>query len=255
MSHYEIYALKFAGPFVRPEAFLLWLRDWERTERIHYYIWCAKGPKATVVVDSGLSPQMAKERQLEGYENPAEVLRRIDVEVEQVRHVILTHLHWDHANGVILFPRATFYVQEAEYRFWIHDPVARTPPFLELLDPDSREALSRLETSGRLVLLPGEEEILPGVRCVPAPGHTPALQAVILETSRGAAVLGSDCAHLFRNFREQWPSILIADLAAWIKSYQRLADLASSPDLLFPGHDARMLEDFPMVATGVSRLV
>jgi hypothetical protein len=91
MSDYEIYALKYAGPFVRTGAHLMWYRDWDTVEKIYYYIWCIKGGGRTVVVDTGVTPALAQERDLEGYMNPAEVLARIDVKAEDVRHVVITH--------------------------------------------------------------------------------------------------------------------------------------------------------------------
>ena len=102
MTEYEIYALKYAGPFVRTGAHLMWYLDWDKTENIYYYIWCIKGGGETVVVDSGLTPQIAKNRELEGYINPVEVLSRLGVKAEEVRHVIVTHMHFDHAGGVSL---------------------------------------------------------------------------------------------------------------------------------------------------------
>ena len=74
MPQYEIYALKYAGPFVRTGAHLMWYRDWEALEKINYYIWCIRGGNQTIVVDYGVTPALARERELEGYVNPAEVL-------------------------------------------------------------------------------------------------------------------------------------------------------------------------------------
>jgi glyoxylase-like metal-dependent hydrolase (beta-lactamase superfamily II) len=255
MSDYEIYALKYAGPFVRTGAHLMWYRDWDTEEKINYYIWCIKGAGEIVVVDTGVTPALALERELEGYVNPAEVLARIDVKAEDVRHVVITHMHFDHANGVSLFPRATFYVQEEEYRFWADDPVATRPPFASVSDAASTAYLASLEGSDRLVLLKGDQQIMPGINCLLAPGHTVALQAVAVHTARGTAILGSDCAHVFRNYHEDWPSVLIVDLVGWMRTYDKLREAASAPDLLFPGHDRRMLEDFPQVAKDITRLV
>jgi glyoxylase-like metal-dependent hydrolase (beta-lactamase superfamily II) len=255
MSDYEIYALKYAGPFVRTGAHLMWYRDWDTEEKINYYIWCIKGDGQTVVVDTGVTPALAQERELEGYVNPAEVLARIDVKAEDVRHVVITHMHFDHANGVSLFPRATFYVQEEEYRFWAGDPIAARPPFASVSDAASTAYLASLEGSDRLVLLKGDQQIMPGINCLLAPGHTVALQAVAVHTARGTAILGSDCAHVFRNYHEDWPSVLIVDLVGWMRTYDKLREAASAPELLFPGHDRRMLEDFPQVAKDITRLV
>jgi glyoxylase-like metal-dependent hydrolase (beta-lactamase superfamily II) len=255
MPQYEIYALKYAGPFVRTGAHLMWYRDWETLEKINYYIWCIKGAGETVVVDTGVTPALAQERELDGYVSPTEVLARIDVKAEEVRHVVVTHMHFDHANGVSLFPQATFYVQEEEYRFWSGDSIAARPPFASVSDNASTAYLSSLEGTGRLNLLKGDHEILPGIQCLLAPGHTVALQAVAVNTARGTAILGSDCAHVFRNYHEDWPSVLIVDLVKWMKTYDKLRKAASAPDLLFPGHDRRMLDDYPPVAEDIVKLV
>ena len=93
------------------------------------------------------------------------------------------------------------------------------------------------------------------MRCLPAPGHTPGLQAVAVNTKRGTAVIGSDCGHVFQNYRESRPSCLICDLPAWIASFERLKSRVSSPELLFPGHDRRMLSEYPAEGDSVTRLV
>ena len=85
---------------------------------------------------------------------------------------------------------------------------------------------------------------MPGIEVIYAPGHTPALQAVAVKTKKGIAILGSDCAHLFRNYKEDWPSCFIVDLVAWMKSYDKLRKKVTSINLLFPGHDPIMLENY-----------
>jgi glyoxylase-like metal-dependent hydrolase (beta-lactamase superfamily II) len=155
---------------------------------------------------------------------------------------------------VDLFPNATFYIQEEEFRFWLKDPIAKRPPFQFVSDDSSQAYLSSLEDTERLVLLKGDQEIFPGIECVLAPGHTVALQAVAVNTAKGTAILGSDCAHTFRNYREDWPSALIFDLAAWMRSYDRLRAKASSLEMLFPGHDALLAENYPEVARGITKL-
>ena len=255
MPEYEIYALKYAGPFTSSGAFLMWRKDWEKVVQRNYYFWCLRGAKETVIVDAGVSPELARERNLAGYVSPAEVLSRIGVKAEEVRHLILTHIHWDHSSGTGLFPNATVYVQEAEFNFAIKDPIADRPPFRATADQKSKAYLASLEGTKRLVLLKGDEEILPGIECLLAPGHTVALQAVAVNTAKGTAILGSDCAHTFRNYQEDWPSCLIVDLVGWMKTYEKLRKKASSPDLLFPGHDPLMSANFPKVAEDITRLV
>ena len=255
MKEYEVYALKYAGPLHGSGALTMWMSEWDKVVERAYYFWLIKGEDDLVVVDAGVSPNTAEERGIAGYVNPQEMLLRVGVDSREVRNVILTHLHWDHANGINLFPNARVYVQQKEFRFWTEDPISSRPPFKLVCDDDTRERMNELEGSGRLVLLKGDNEILPGIECLLSPGHTIGLQAVAVQTGEGTAVLGSDCGHTFRNYQEDWPSALITDLVEWMKTYDRLRSWVTSMDLLFPGHDPLMTANFPAVAEDVTRLV
>jgi glyoxylase-like metal-dependent hydrolase (beta-lactamase superfamily II) len=179
----------------------------------------------------------------------------MDISVEQIDNVILTHLHYDHAGGTDLFPNAQFFVQESEYRFWTEDPVVQRAVFQQVSDQVIFERIKALREAGRVTLVRGDREVLPGITCLLSPGHTIGLQAVAVETAKGTAILGSDCAHLFRNYEEDRPSILINDLPAWLASYDKLKAHVSDPSLLFPGHDMLMSKNYPEVAEGITRLV
>jgi glyoxylase-like metal-dependent hydrolase (beta-lactamase superfamily II) len=254
MSKYEIYCLLNAGPFDCSGALLMWLQNWDKQEQINYYFWCIKGGNEHVVVDSGVKPELAEAEQFPGYTNPVTLLSRIGVNAAEVRHLVITHLHWDHFNALDLFPKAKIYIQRKEYDFWQKDHTARRAAFQLLTDEKVLAHLATQEVSGRLRLLDGDEEILPGVECILASGHSAGLQAVAVETSQGTAVLGSDSAHVFKNFEEDWPTPIISDMSAWLRSYDKLRAKASSPQLLFPGHDLRLAEDYEKVAEGVTRL-
>ena len=254
MSEYEIFAVKYAGPFTSSGAFLMWRKDWEKQVQRNYYLWCVRGEKGTVIVDAGTSPELAAKKNLHGYENPADVLSRLGVKAEEVRHLIITHLHWDHASGVGLFPNAAIYVQEREFNFAVRDPIAGRPVFAPQFDAASMAYIQSLEGTKRLVLVRGDQAVLPGIECLLTPGHSVALQSVAVQTARGTAILGSDCAHTFRNYQEDWPSCLIVDLVGWMKSFEKLRKKASSPDLLFPGHDPLLSTGYPETAPGVTRL-
>ena len=97
--------------------------------------------------------------------------------------------------------------------------------------------------------------ILPGIELIFAPGHTPGLQVVAVNTTKGTAIAGSDCAHIFQNYEEEIPSCFITDMVSWMKTYDRLKARASSLNLLFPGHDIKMFTQYPKVAEDITRLV
>jgi len=255
MSAYEIFALKYAGPREGPAALVLWNREWDQTFKRSSFIWCIKGPAGPIVVDAGVEPAMAEKMGLPGYVPPPQLLAGLGVEAAQVKHLILTHLHWDHVNGLKYFPQATVYLQESEYEFWSKHPLSRRPVFQLPFDQSAVRHLEVLKQNKKLVLLKGDTEIMPGIECLLAPGHTVGLQAVAVSTKKGTAVLGSDCGHTFRNYREDWPSVFITDLKAWLESFDKLRAKVSSLELLFPGHDPLMTDNYPVVAENVTRLV
>lgn len=252
---YEIYAVKYAGPFTRPVAKVLWNMDWEKETTVNYYLWVVKGNGEILIVDCGVAPALAQKMELNGYINPVQVLARIGIEASQIKRAVITHINFDHISGIELFPNATFYVQQKEFDFWIKDPLAKKAPFLMYTDPVGNGHLARLEGTDRLVLIKGDQEVRPGIELLLAPGHSPGLQVVAVNTVKGIAILGSDCGHIFKNYEMEIPSCFIIDMVAWMKTYDKVKARVSSLDLLFPGHDMKMLTDYPKVAEDITRLV
>jgi len=115
--------------------------------------------------------------------------------------------------------------------------------------------MAELEGTDRLLLICGDQKIMPGIELLFCPGHTIGLQTVAVNTAKGTAIVASDCLHVHRAFRENNTSILITDLIAWIESYDKLRAKATSIHLVFPGHDMAMATDYPWIAEGVTRLV
>ncbi|MGA9761453.1 MAG: MBL fold metallo-hydrolase [Gaiellaceae bacterium] len=100
------------------------------------------------------------------------VLAREEIDPGSVDTVIVSHGHADHfwggvrADGRPLFTSARYWMQRSEWQHWL---TGDNP------EPDHaenfRKALLPLEE--RFTLLDGEREIVPGIRCLPAPGHSP----------------------------------------------------------------------------------
>jgi glyoxylase-like metal-dependent hydrolase (beta-lactamase superfamily II) len=251
---YEIYALRYAGPVTSSQALLLWNQDWEQAVRRGYFFWCLLGPEGPVVVDCGLTPERAVQRKLPNYTPPAQVLAGLGVAPGEVRHLVLTHLHWDHCGGAEIFSQAQVHVGLAEWEFWSQSPLAGRSILSVLHEPDDLAPLRAAQEQGRLHLHPGDAPLAPGLELLAAPGHSPGLIALQAATKEGQAVVASDCGHTFANFAQDWPSMFIFNLPAWLESMQRLRGRVSSPELLFPGHDLKMSQDYPEVAPGVTRL-
>lgn len=256
---YEIYALKYAGPFPRKLAMMLHNVGWDENVEANYYIWVIKGKGETIVVDAGCGLTLANARKLKGFVNPVDVLARIGVNGSNVTKVIITHMHFDHVGGMEMFPqafpKAKFYVQKREFDFWAKHPFAKRPPFHHVADDLAIKATADLEGTDRLVLICGDQKIIPGIELLFSPGHTIGLQTVAVNTAKGTAIVASDCLHAHRAFKENNTSIFITDLIAWVESYDRLRMKATSIDLVFPGHDMSLATKYPKVAEDVTRLV
>ena len=160
------------------------------------------------LLDTGLgNKEDQKFRDIYGVDNAGaggrtaleDALREVGFGPDDVRWVINTHLHFDHAGGNTYrdeggrvapsFPRATYLVQRGELDFARHT--------------NERTAASYLAhnfASIEFRLLDGETEVLPGIRCLPTPGHVPYHQSVLIESAGERACFVADlvptAAHL-----------------------------------------------------------
>jgi glyoxylase-like metal-dependent hydrolase (beta-lactamase superfamily II) len=256
---YEIYAAKYGGPLVRKVAIVLWNVGWDEDGPINYYVWAikAKGGEITLV-DLGPSPAQGAARKVPGFVDPIDVVARIGATADSVSKVIITHMHWDHVGNIAgylrAFPKAKFYVQKREFDFCVKNPVAQRKPVVVVFDPAASKIVGDLERSDRLVIVDGDVNLAPGIDLLFAPGHTLGLQVVRVNTAKGPAIVGSDCAHVFRGYREDNPSVFIMDMPAWIQTFDKVKSKAAI-DLIFPGHDVLMHQGYPIVAENVTRLV
>jgi glyoxylase-like metal-dependent hydrolase (beta-lactamase superfamily II) len=147
-----------------------------------------KAGREILVLDTGFGDTLT-ERQIKiyGLGQPSQwdnELAAKAIKPEQVTGVIFTHAHADHAIGALKagkdglpelrFPNAKYYVQKREWR--------------DAMNPNERTAatylvdkLRLIEDSGKLVLLDGDEELFPGISVKILGGHTPGMQAVIID--------------------------------------------------------------------------
>jgi N-acyl homoserine lactone hydrolase len=136
-------------------------------------------PDGLVLVDTGMidSTPEIEDMQPTPHPLPDELVSRVAI-------VVNTHLHFDHCGGNRLFPGVPIHVQRRE-----------------LADARTQEDYTIREwvdfPGATYVEHDGEAEILPGVRLVPAPGHTEGHQIVVVETDEGPVVLGGDVGYSF----------------------------------------------------------
>ncbi|HEX6953232.1 MAG TPA: MBL fold metallo-hydrolase, partial [Agromyces sp.] len=104
-----------------------------------------------------------------------------DLELDRIDLVVNTHLHADHCGGNHLFAGRPIHVQRRELDDARHE--------------DEYTLREWVDAPGvTYVPLDGEFELLPGVRMVPAAGHTRGSQIVVVGTGDRPVVIAGDAA-------------------------------------------------------------
>jgi N-acyl homoserine lactone hydrolase len=137
-------------------------------------------PEGRILVDTGMidsTPELDAEWGVRF--NP-------DLIPRDVLCVINTHLHFDHCGGNRLFPGVPIHVQRAE-RAAARADAYTIPEWVDF------EGATYVEHDG-------EADILPGVRIVPTPGHTPGHQSVLVSTREGLVVVAGDVGYTWGQF-------------------------------------------------------
>lgn len=159
-------------------------------------------PDALVLIDNGVgNKEDEKFRGIYGIENEGtptrleDAIRDAGFSPDDVDIVIDTHLHFDHAGGNtfrddegevrLAFPRARYIVRRGEWEY-AH---SRNERIRASYLPHNFEPVER---AGRLELIDGEPEIVPGVTLLHTPGHTPHHQSVLLRSEGESACFLAD---------------------------------------------------------------
>lgn len=213
-----------------------------------YSYLCANTGEHQVLVDMGagdyLAPRTGKLLQSMG---------AAGIDPAEIDTVIITHAHPDHIGGALddggrpVYGNARYYISADEWHFWFSGAsVAKAP---ERFVRFARKFLKPLRD--RTNLVEGQAEIVPGVRVIPAPGHTPGHIVVELTAAdQSLMYIGDTVIHPLHLEHPKWHPIydILPEEAA--ASKHRIFDRAAARGALVMGQH---FPPFPSLGTVVKK--
>jgi glyoxylase-like metal-dependent hydrolase (beta-lactamase superfamily II) len=179
---------------------LMWQRKWQPDEMNRLRAACnsvlIRGGEKTVLIETGIGNKLNdKMRKIYGHEEKLlQSFEQAGVAPEDIDVVINTHLHFDHCGWNTIyrdgkplptFPKAHYYVQEGE---WRHGQLQTERDRISYISDNYNPLIE----SGKMTLLRGDQQLLPGISVRIFKGHTEYMQAVIIESQGKKACYISD---------------------------------------------------------------
>jgi glyoxylase-like metal-dependent hydrolase (beta-lactamase superfamily II) len=131
-----------------------------------------------------------------------ENLRASGYQPEQVDEVLLTHLHADHVGGIapggkVAFPNAIIRSSKLDADYWLNDANEKAAhDFLRPMFEGDKASLKPYIAAGKYQPFEGEQEMVPGIRAIPAPGHTPGHTSYLIESRGQKLMVWGDIVHV-----------------------------------------------------------
>ena len=165
------------------------------------------------------------------YQKPEERLENqlalCGVKPEEIKTVVMSHMHLDHAGGLYLFKHADVYVPKADFMYaqtMVHlspDPAAHGAYIKEDLEVPIKQ----------YHLVEDDCELVPGVELINLPGHTPGLLGMVVHLDSGVYILPQDCLYTSQNYGPPAKgSGVIYDSIAFFQSIEKVRKLQKKYD-------------------------
>ncbi len=259
-ENYEVYALSFASvAHPSPISLMADKGPDKDSMNIDFMIWLIKGNNGkNILVDAGFLNDMedAKGFDIGKYMRPDSTLLKLGLKATDITDIIISHPHWDHIDGVGLFPNAHVWMQKEDYNYFVSTAWQKGGNHGGFNKRDVRMMLD-INLAGRLTLVDGDDkEIIPGIKVYTGSRHTFNSQYALVQTGTNKIILASDNIWIYYNLEHLAPASKggTFDPTAYVKSMQRMKTLVTDTKYIIPGHDAKIFSIFPTVAEGVVKI-
>jgi glyoxylase-like metal-dependent hydrolase (beta-lactamase superfamily II) len=257
---YDIYALKYFGLHSVPVSELSMGASKKDTMDMYFMFWLIKGNNGkNILVDAGFLSDLDIVKELHGsfYIRPDSVLSELNIKADEITDIILTHPHWDHVDGVSLFPKAHIWIQKEDYNYFVGEAWQKEGRHGGFYKRDV-DSLVSLNITGKLTLVDGDDkEIIPGIRLYTGSRHTFNSQYALVQTGGDKVILASDNIWIYYNLdhlkSSPYPDGTF-DTTAYVRSMQRMKTLASNIKYIIPGHDPAIFSRFPMIKPDIVKI-
>jgi len=253
---YQVYIVHYGTLDNYPMPYVIYLASAAESTPMDMAVWVIKGHGHVILLDTGCSEMMAKQWNVKGWVRSDQAIKKLGIKPEEVTDIIVTHMHWDHANNCNLdyFPNAKIWIQKSELAF-VATESGQNPQARIAIQKDDVMRMIRYNWEGHVQLIDGTAEIYPGVTCYLFPRtHTFGSQAVTVNTASGTVVLASDLVYRFDNIEKMTGIGTGLDMYECYKALVAITKMASSKDLIVPGHDSSVYERWPTPGNGVAEV-
>jgi N-acyl homoserine lactone hydrolase len=227
-----------------------------------YSVIAPQADNKIILVDTGFaSGRSMTGRAFADFEDPITILAKIEREPKDVRTIVMTHLHFDHAGNIDAFPEATIVVQRYEYDSWKRvlkhigdEPRDKTNWVLSSINLDDFIRFDRAIADGRVVFVDGPHDLCPGITLhLAADSHTFGSQWIEVATPDGTYVVAGDAVASFANLERMWPpGYHQGNCWSLLDCYGRIKATVGHDrlDRIVPGHDMELFRRAPSWTKG-----
>ena len=209
------------------------------------YIWLILGGDKPILVDAGLTNIEEMNRGAahvlrepitqKKNESGTVQLRKFGLTPDDIGHVFITHLHFDHVDDLLNYKNAKVYIGKKEWEgattsapTWGHGKIMHE--------------FSNTPSCRKRLVLVEDQQVLPGIESFWVGGHTPGSMAYRVNTEHGKVVLTGDTVSLLANFERNIPLGIFSNRQECIAAMKKIREKA---DIVLPSHDPGTVNRWP----------